>query len=89
MSKGEAVMTNYSSSERINSVEVTSDTITGRGGLALFSRYLETINVFGILDNKFGHIRKSSKGIVVWVLFKQVFVGYLMPLPDTYPILIT
>ena len=66
-------MTNYSSSERINSVEVTSDTITGRGGLALFSRYLETINVFGILDNKFGHIRKSSKGIVVWVLFKQVF----------------
>ena len=66
-------MKKYSSSERINSVEVTSDTITGRGGLALFSRYLETINIFGMLDNKFGHIRKSSKGIAVWILFKQVF----------------
>ena len=68
-------MTKYRSSERINSVEVTSDTITGRGGLALFSWYLETINIFGMLDNRFGHIRKSSKGIVVWILFKQVFWG--------------
>ena len=66
-------MKKYKSSERINSVEVTSDTITGRGGLALFSRYLETINIFSILDNKFGDIRKSSKGLVIWLLFKQVF----------------
>ena len=66
-------MKKYKSSKRINSVEVTSDTITGRGGLALFSRYLETINIFGILDNKFGGIRKSSKGLIVWLLFKQIF----------------
>ncbi|MEA3436848.1 MAG: IS1380 family transposase [Thermodesulfobacteriota bacterium] len=66
-------MKKYSSSERINDVEVTCDTITGRGGLALFSRYLETISIFGILDNSFGDIRKSTKGLVVWVLFKQVF----------------
>jgi hypothetical protein len=28
-------------------------TITGRGGLALFSRYLEMIGIFDILNSKF------------------------------------
>ena len=66
-------MKEYSSSQRISKVETTTDTITGRGGLALFSRYLETINIFDMLDGKFGDIRKSSKGLAVWILFKQVF----------------
>jgi len=61
------------SSQRINKIGTTTDTITGRGGLALFSRYLEMIGIFDIISLKFGFIRKSSKGLPVWILFKQIF----------------
>ena len=61
------------SSRRINKISTTTDTITGRGGLALFSRYLEMIGIFDIISLKFGFIRKSSKGLPVWILFKQIF----------------
>jgi len=66
-------MRNVTSSPRINDVEVTSDILTGRGGLALFSRYLENIGIFELLIDTFGYIRKTSKGLPVWILFKQVF----------------
>jgi len=63
---------NYSS-QRINKVETTSDTITGRGGLALFSRYLEKTCILEHLESKFGFFRKSVKGLPIALLFKQVF----------------
>jgi hypothetical protein len=70
-------MDNTSNDQRINKIDETSDTITGRGGLALFSRYLETIGIFTILVNHFGHLRKSSKGLAIWKIFKQIFCFFL------------
>ena len=61
------------SSQRISKIGTTSDTITGRGGIALFSRYLEMTGILDILESKFGFIRKSAKGLPVWILFKQIF----------------
>jgi len=60
-------------SRKINKLDTTSDTITGRGGLVLFSRYLENIGIFDLLEKEFGFFRKSSKGLPIWLLFKQVF----------------
>ena len=37
----ELAMKKVRSSRRINKIGTTPDTITGRGGIALFSRYLE------------------------------------------------
>ena len=54
-------------------VEITSDTLTGRGGLVLFSRYLRNLEIFGHVDRLFGSLRKSSKGLPVTVLFHQLF----------------
>jgi len=71
--KREINMKKAHSSRRINKIGTTNDTITGRGGLSLFSRYLEQIGIWDILNSKFGIIRKSSKGLPVWILFKQVF----------------
>lgn len=59
--------------ERIDDVAITSDRLTGRGGLALFSRYLSSIDVFPHLERLFGSMRKSGKGLPVSVLFKQLF----------------
>lgn len=58
--------------QKIDKVETTNDNITGRGGMALFSRYLDSIGILDILGNKFNFLRKSSKGLRVDLLFKQV-----------------
>ena len=61
------------SSPRISDIEATSDCLTGRAGLVLFSRYLENVGIFRLLTNTFGYIRKTSKGCPIWMIFKQVF----------------
>ncbi len=63
----------FKSKEKITKVEVTGDTITGRGGLALFVRYLSSINIYAILFEQFSDIRRSMKGQPVWNIFKQIF----------------
>ncbi len=60
-----------------DAVEVTSDTLTGRGGLALFSRYLHSIDLFPHLDRLFSSLRKRSKGLPVTALFHQLFCFFL------------
>ena len=63
------------SSEKINpkisAVEVTSDTLSGRGGLALFVRYLTGVGILELLASRFGNLRRSKKGAAVEGLFKQ------------------
>jgi len=56
----------------LTKVEITSDTLTGRGGLALFSRYIRGIGIFEHLDRLFGALRKSAKGLPVSALFHQI-----------------
>ena len=63
----------YTTSNRISRVETTDDTITGRGGLSLFVRYLAGISLYPLLEEKFSGLRKSSKGLSIWKLFLQVF----------------
>jgi hypothetical protein len=63
----------FKSKCKINKVEVTEDTLTGRGGLALFVRYLSQVNIYALLFNYFGHLRRSQKGQPVWNIFKQIF----------------
>ena len=57
---------------RINKIEVTQDTLTGRGGMAPFVRYIEKVGICNILLSLFGYIRKSKKGASIWNIFKQV-----------------
>lgn len=63
----------FKSKCKINKVDVTDDTLTGRGGLALFVRYLTSINIYAILLDYFASIRRSKKGQPIWNIFKQVF----------------
>lgn len=56
----------------IQRIEQTSDTLTGRGGLALFSRYLRGSGILEQLDTLFGSIRESAKGQPVAELFHQI-----------------
>jgi hypothetical protein len=57
----------------IDRVEATSDTLTSRGGLTLFGRYLSNISIYPVLERLFGSIRKNAKGQPVSEIFKQLF----------------
>ena len=65
------------SSPRFDTVEITSDTLTGRGGLALFSRYLRSIEIFPHVNRLFASVRKNSKGLAVTTLFHQFMCFFL------------
>jgi hypothetical protein len=57
----------------LSRVEITSDTLSGRGGLALFSRYIRNIEVFEHLERLFGPLRRNGKGLSIRELFHQLF----------------
>jgi len=63
----------FKSKCKISKVDVTKDTLTGRGGLALFVRYLGQVNIYTLLLDAFGQIRRSEKGQPIWNIFKQIF----------------
>jgi hypothetical protein len=56
---------------RIHKLEVTGDTLTSRGGLAFFVKYVESIGIVGLLSSKFAGLKKSVKGVAVGNLFLQ------------------
>ncbi len=62
---------------RIAKVATTSDTLTSRAGLALFVRYLSQIQLAPLLEQAFGPLRKSRKGLPRWALFQQLFCFFL------------
>ena len=61
----------------IDQIGTTTDTLTGRAGLTLFSRYLRNLGLFSRLERLFGSLRKSEKGLPIPVLFHQLFCFFL------------
>ena len=59
-------------SYRIKSVEITNDTLTSRGGISLFVKYLQAIDIVRLLLEKFGGLKKSRKGVTLQNFFLQV-----------------
>lgn len=57
---------------RITEVGITSDTLTSRGGLSLFVRYLSGINIYSELIRRFGRLRKNANGVQLIELLKQM-----------------
>ncbi len=64
--------TNHQNSARINKIETTNDVISGRGGLALFMRYVEQTQFYNLVQNVLGHIKISKKGLSLFQFTKQM-----------------
>ena len=65
---------------KIDVIGTTSDTLTSRGGLSVFVRYLQNIALSPHLERLFGGIRKvrkGSKGQPITKIFKQLFCFFL------------
>ena len=61
----------------ITEIGITSDTLSSRGGLNLFARYLRNIGIYPYLESLFGSIRKNKKGQLIPEIFKQLFCNLL------------
>jgi hypothetical protein len=55
--------------DSIDQIETTTETLTSRAGLALFSRYLRNLGLLSVLERLFGSMRQSEKGLPIPVLF--------------------
>ena len=62
---------------RINGIGITKDTLTSRGGLSLFVRYLNNIGIKPHIDRLFGSMRRNRKGQAVQEIFKQLLCYYV------------
>jgi len=66
-------MAKYQGPAPLARVESTNERLTGRAGLALFVRYVRGVGIYGLLDEQFGTLRRSRKGLPIWNLFMQLF----------------
>lgn len=62
---------------QIDDIAITQDTITGRGGLTLFVRYLRGIGIEPHMERLFGSLRRSRKGLAVFEIFKQLICFFV------------
>lgn len=56
---------------KINKVEITDDTLSNRGGLSFLMRYIDNTGLASMIENTFGHLRKSSKGESISEITRQ------------------
>ena len=64
-------------SVKITGIDITNDTLTSRGGLNLFVRYLDAIGIMSTITRFFGSIRKNSKGNGIEEIFKQLLCNFV------------
>lgn len=62
---------------KINGVAITDDTLSNRGGLSFMLRYLDTIGISSMIEDRFGHLRQSSKGESIGECSRQ-FMAFCM-----------
>ena len=68
---------NCNSTDQISSIGITSDKLVSRGGLALILRYLDTIGIRNIIEDKLGHLRFSGKGLSIWAIVRQIVISFI------------
>ena len=62
---------------KINDVEITNDTLSNRGGLSFMLRYLDNLGISSMIEDRFGYLRKSSKGESIGECSRQ-FMAFCM-----------
>jgi len=62
---------------KIDDVEITRDTLSNRGGLSFMLRYIDSIGLPAMIEEKFGHLRKSGKGETIGECARQ-FIAFCM-----------
>ena len=64
-------------SPKIDEIDITSDTLSSRGGLSILVRYFRNMCIAPRLESFFGSMRKNRKGQPVTEIFKQLFCNFI------------
>lgn len=63
--------------QKITKIEITNDTITGRGGLALFLRYVEQIKFYPMAEKTLGKLHVRNRAMTLYQFLKQM-IGFFI-----------
>jgi len=61
----------------INKIGTTENTISGRGGLAFVSRYLEKVKFYRLIEKKLSCYRSGLKGKAVSFIIRQILLFFI------------
>ena len=61
---------------KISKVEVTNDTISGRGGIFFFLKFIENIGIYQLFEKYFGFVKGSRKGLSCSQIIKQLMAFF-------------
>lgn len=62
---------------KISKIEVTSEKLSGRGGLVFFLRYVENIGLYRLFDEAFAFLKRSMKGLSTYQFIKQLLAHFI------------
>jgi hypothetical protein len=62
---------------KISKIEITSDKISGRGGLFFFLKYIEKIGFYHHIETLFDSLKGSTKGLKYFQFTKQMFAHFM------------
>ncbi len=66
-----------STQAKITKIDVTSEKLSGRGGIFFFLRYVENIIFYPLFEKYFGFLRKSAKGLSIYQFIKQLMAHFI------------
>jgi hypothetical protein len=62
---------------KITKIDVTSEKLSGRGGIFFFLRYVENILFYPLFEKYFGGFRASAKGLPMCQFIKQLIAHFI------------
>ncbi len=68
---------NSNQDKQISDIEITTDTLTGRGGMPFVSRYLDQSGILDLFANQIGHLRFSGKSKDVATIARQIMASFI------------
>ena len=70
-------MTTNISPNRISHIEITHDTLNGRGGIFFFLRYVQSTRFYTLLEKHLGLLKTSHKGLTLAQFVKQLLAYFI------------
>jgi hypothetical protein len=64
-------------SAKIDKIEITNDTISSRGGLVLFMRYVQETQFYTLIANTLTDIKINKKGLPLFQVVKQLIAFFI------------
>lgn len=63
--------------DKISGVDITSDVLSGRGGLSFILNYIDGLGFFDKIETQLGHLRKSTKADTVSEVTRQIMAYFI------------